>query len=70
MTLYLADSSVWIGARNRRGTYLPDLLTGRIEREEIATYIPVALKVLSGPRPLPSSTATGKGSGRTCVASR
>lgn len=49
MTLYLADSSIWIGARNRRGTYLPDLLAERIERDEIATCVPVALEVLSGP---------------------
>lgn len=49
MTLYLVDSSIWIGARNRPGSYLSDLLADRIERDEIATCAPVALEVLTGP---------------------
>lgn len=49
MPLYLTDSSIWIAARNRRGTYLPELLADRIERDEIATCVPVALEVLGGP---------------------
>jgi len=43
------DSSIWLGARNRRGTYLPELLNERLAGDEIATCVPVALEVLTGP---------------------
>ena len=49
MPRYLTDSSIWIAAHNRRGTYLPELLAERLERDEIATCVPVALEVLTGP---------------------
>ncbi|MCL4289950.1 MAG: PIN domain-containing protein [Thermoleophilia bacterium] len=49
MPLYLADSSIWLGARKWRGTYLPELLGERLAADEIATCIPVALEVLTGP---------------------
>lgn len=49
MPLYLVDSSIWIAARRRRGTYLPQLLAERIEADEVATCAPVALEVLTGP---------------------
>lgn len=53
MPLYLADSSIWIGARRRRDSYLPGLLAERLAADEIATCVPVALEVLVGP---PSAT--------------
>lgn len=53
MPLYLVDSSIWIAARRRRGTYLPELLAERIENDQVATCGPVALEVLTGP---PSGT--------------
>lgn len=49
MPLYLADSSIWIGARNHPGTYLPRLLVDRLAGDEIATCVPIALEVLMGP---------------------
>src|SRR6059036_2405143 len=49
MPLYLADTSIWIGARNRSGSYLPRLLAERIAADELATCVPVALEVLTGP---------------------
>lgn len=49
MTTYLADASIWIGARNRPGTYLPTLLAGRIRNDQVATCPPVALEVLTRP---------------------
>lgn len=49
VTLYLADSSIWIGARRNPGTYLPRLLVDRLAGDEIATCIPIALEVLAGP---------------------
>ncbi len=49
MALYLTDSSIWIGARNRPGTYLPTLLADRLSQDAIATCVPVALEVLMGP---------------------
>lgn len=49
MPLYLADSSIWIGARRRPGTYLPRLLVDRLADDDIATCIPIALEVLAGP---------------------
>ena len=48
MPLYLADSSIWIGARRRRDSYLSDLLAERLEGGELATCAPVALEVLVG----------------------
>ena len=53
MPLYLTDSSIWIGARKRPGTYLPRLLVDRIAGDEVATCAPIALEVLTGP---PSGT--------------
>jgi predicted nucleic acid-binding protein len=47
--VYLADSSIWIGARRNAGTYLPRLLVERLADDEIATCVPVALEVLVGP---------------------
>jgi predicted nucleic acid-binding protein len=49
MPLYLADSSIWIGARRNPGSYLPRLLVDRLSDDEIATCVPVALEVLTGP---------------------
>ncbi|HXF98350.1 MAG TPA: PIN domain-containing protein [Gaiellaceae bacterium] len=49
MRLYLADSSIWIGARRNPGSYLPDLLADRVEDDAVATCVPVALEVLTGP---------------------
>lgn len=49
MSLYLTDSSIWIGARRNRGAYLPRLLSDRLAGDEVATCIPVALEVLTGP---------------------
>ena len=47
--LYLADSSIWIGARRRHAPYLSELLAQRLEADEIAICTPVALEVLTGP---------------------
>lgn len=49
MPLYLTDSSIWIGARRNPGTYLPRLLADRLAADELATCIPIALEVLTGP---------------------
>jgi predicted nucleic acid-binding protein len=49
MTEFLTDSSVWIGARRNPGTYLSRLLVDRIAGDEIATCVPVALEMLTGP---------------------
>lgn len=49
MPLYLTDSSIWIGARKHPGTYLPRLLVDRLSGDEIATCVPIALEVLTGP---------------------
>jgi predicted nucleic acid-binding protein len=49
MPLYLTDSSIWIGARRNPGTYLPRLLVDRLTADEIATCVPIALEVLTGP---------------------
>ena len=48
MPLYLADSSIWIGAKRWPRTYLPSLLAERLAADEIATCTPVALEVLTG----------------------
>jgi predicted nucleic acid-binding protein len=50
VAVYLTDASIWIGARNRAGSYLPRLLAQRLAKDEIATCVPVALEVLTGPR--------------------
>ena len=50
MPLYLTDASIWIGARNRPGTYLPRALAERLRRDEIAVCVPTALEVLTGPQ--------------------
>lgn len=49
MALYLTDSSIWISAYRNPGTYLPRLLVDRLSGDEIATCVPVALEVLTGP---------------------
>jgi len=46
---YLTDSSIWIGQRRWAQTYLPLLLAERLQADEIAACIPVALEVLVGP---------------------
>jgi len=48
VSLYLADSSIWIGSRRRPGSYLAVLLEERIAKREVATCVPVALEVLVG----------------------
>jgi predicted nucleic acid-binding protein len=50
LTVYLADSSIWIGARRHPGTYLSRLFVERLAGDELATCIPIALEVLTGPR--------------------
>lgn len=50
MSVYLADSSIWIGARRNPGTYLSRLLVERLTADELATCTPIALEVLAGPR--------------------
>ena len=47
--LYLADSSIWIAARHSRATDLREALARRLEADEIAICVPVALEVLTGP---------------------
>lgn len=49
MTLYLADSSVWSGRRRSDAGDLPRRFVDRLRRSEIATCVPVALEVLTGP---------------------
>lgn len=49
MPLYLTDASIWIGARRNPRTYLPRLLVDRLADDEIATCVPIALEVLTGP---------------------
>lgn len=49
MPLYLTDSSIWIAARRNPGTYLPRLLVDRLAGDEVATCVPIALEVLTGP---------------------
>jgi predicted nucleic acid-binding protein len=49
VALYLTDSSIWIGAQRNMGTYLPRLLVDRLAGDEIATCVPIALEVLTGP---------------------
>ncbi len=49
MTLYLADSSIWVGRRRSDAGDLPRLFVDRLRRSEVATCVPVAIEVLSGP---------------------
>ncbi|MGH3078910.1 MAG: hypothetical protein ACRDPZ_12105 [Gaiellaceae bacterium] len=49
MTLYLADSSVWSGRRRSDAGDLPRRFVDRLRRSEIATCVPVAIEVLTGP---------------------
>ena len=46
--LYLADASIWIAQRRRRGSYLDELVTKRYEDGLIATCAPVVLEMLGG----------------------
>lgn len=50
MTLYLADSSVWSGRRRPDAADLPRLFVDRLGRGEIATCVPIALEILTGPK--------------------
>lgn len=45
---YLADASIWIAQRRRRGSYLDELVTERYEDGAIVTCAPIALEVLGG----------------------
>jgi predicted nucleic acid-binding protein len=47
--LYLADSSIWIGARSAVSTSPAELLAQRLEADEVAICTPIALEVLTGP---------------------
>ena len=49
MPVYLVDSSIWIGAQKHSGSYLARLLVSRIADDEVATCVPIALEVLTGP---------------------
>lgn len=49
MSVFLVDSSVWIAAERHPGTYLSRLLVERIGADDVATCVPVALEVLTGP---------------------
>ncbi len=50
MPLYLADSSIWIGRRRSGAEYLQRLFLERFRAGQIATCVPVALEVLTGPK--------------------
>ena len=49
MTLYLTDTSVWVGRRRPNAGELPRQFLDRLRRSEIATCVPIALEVLTGP---------------------
>jgi predicted nucleic acid-binding protein len=49
VTLYLADSSIWSGRRRPNRGGLQALFVERMGRGEIATCVPIALEVLTGP---------------------
>jgi predicted nucleic acid-binding protein len=49
VTLYLADSTIWAGRRRSGGQALQSLFVERLGRGEIATCVPIALEVLTGP---------------------
>jgi predicted nucleic acid-binding protein len=44
--LYLADSSIWAWASKRSRPGITEKLTDGLERDEIATCVPVALEVM------------------------
>jgi len=44
--LYLADSSIWAWANKRSRPDIQEKLAERLERDEIATCVPVALEVM------------------------
>jgi predicted nucleic acid-binding protein len=46
VTLYLADSSIWAWANKRSRPDITEKLAERLERDEIATCVPVALEVM------------------------
>ncbi len=47
--LYLADSSIWIASRRNGATDLRETLAQRLEDDEVAICVPLALEVLTGP---------------------
>ena len=47
MSLYLADSSIWVARRRPEAHDLRTSFVERFRRGEIATCIPVALEVLT-----------------------
>ena len=46
MPLYLADTSIWAWANKRSRPDITEKLADRIERDELATCVPVALEVM------------------------
>ena len=46
MPVYLADSSIWAWANKRSRPDIQEKLADRLERDEIATCVPVALEVM------------------------
>lgn len=46
MPVYLADSSIWAWANKRSRPDIQEKLAERLERDEIATCVPVALEVM------------------------
>ncbi len=46
MPVYLADSSIWAWANKRSRPDITEKLAGRIERDEVATCVPIALEVM------------------------
>lgn len=49
MTFYLADSSIWCARRRPDADGLQSLFVERMGKGEIATCVPIALEVLTGP---------------------
>jgi predicted nucleic acid-binding protein len=47
--LFLADSSIWSRLRPDAASNVAELLAQRLEADEIAICIPIALEVLTGP---------------------
>jgi predicted nucleic acid-binding protein len=46
VTLYLADTSIWAWANKQSRPDITEKLAERLERDEIATCVPVALEVM------------------------
>lgn len=46
MPVYLADSSIWAWANKRSRPDIQEKLADRLERDEMATCVPVALEVM------------------------